>query len=392
MVGYSLVMSVVAMAVAYGISTISIDRLKTTGNILTGTKSEMALREALAVGSYLVGHGLILCKEDGWSQLKENERCLWGGDRWPNEQYTLEQLRLSRVGYSEEGEYILELNIDETRLKDARGANKIRMIFDISRWRNDADDSRGDANPVNNNIAEIMGDIEHNMADKDDYVVTIRTELDTVDSNGNDKTIKMNGLLRRPASSINISMRESAVCNSVCLPGQTENPSPQCMSDFRVPDESNVTVALEIQNPGPGPVFQADYQRFIDFNNRFTSRNSESARKDFFGSREVLMPGEKFTASDEIPCYVPQTVNRTVQNNVTQFSSSGSGTSQTSSTSVSQHQDNMANLYYDIESAGLEPARLMAEPERISSDVERDVTTVTTTVTTVTVIYVSPPH
>ena len=360
-------------------------------NLVQGTtndwKLDLLAKKASMLGSYLVSNSLLLCKEEDFS-TKQN--CIWAGD------FLTPQIPLSNFGLSKATDAVdptvLTYNfaVVEASLNEAIPIGKnVQISFDLVNWQN------------HDELKSFVGTIPEAVktVDNDAFLVLMRVRVpykgNATDQDGG--YFETFAAIKRPLAIPKLEVQVASPCASGCPSSIGENPFPECRGRQEVPDKSTSAYALTFVNTGPGPIYKASYERNISFTSFNPGQAAERTSLNLLSGKDFIMPNDRFQISDTVVCFQPKIIEieRNVSTTVANNSLAGTS-STTSSTTLNQHLQTMANVKYDLTPGTRLTSFMVMEPNKstntipaASGSVKQLVKEYTTTFTTVNYV---PTH
>lgn len=262
----------------------------------------LANQRALSLGGYFVAHNLVLCREEGWKDLSEKEKCRWGGN-FHQKKIAPEDFNILSVNNDAEGALVLTLRSSE----EGWGAYETQLRLSLVNWSQD---------PA---LRSVVGEVpvQNAYADDDRYMVMMVAATDLLLPDKRTKQVVKMGALRRPIASPNIQILmggDRGTCLFECVSGDVLAPYPDCRGPLETPkDMGHAAVNVRVTNNGPGAMYRLAYERITTYNPEvYPARPPERQLVDVMSQREVFMPGEKVDTEVERKCYAPKQVQTTV--------------------------------------------------------------------------------
>jgi len=263
----------------------------------------IALEEKISrVAGYLIASNLIVCKQGVWSTNNPAKTCAWNevnnGKLYKPEKFGLVEDSLTSKNYKK---FIIENNTMFSKeeagiLSDSEST----LLFKLKHESEISTDLGSSSIGANN--------------DSDKYFVEVVGNL-SYKENGKVKSKEFTSLYRRPIAVPDVKLVGDSACSERCIVSRSENPNPECRSEFFLDDKTPLQVNVEIHNLGPGPIYGTTFHRNVDYISGAVVKAAPSSNnKDVALSvGDYILSGETKSVSDEVTC---ATFNQTNINTV----------------------------------------------------------------------------
>jgi|GEM_PF-4723239 len=340
---------VIAATAVIGILLMALKGANISKLVLLQTKSYSTIaanQRAMALGAYLVGNNLILCKQSGWVSVNPTTKpfCIWGGEYHSPKSIEASTYEIIKTSYQD------RTLILEYKPKIAKVTTKIYFTLEDMNTSSTLKKLAGDAAK----LASISS------TDQDSFLVVMRA----VTLNMEDKEDISFGAIRRPLANPQMEIDPQAACDFSCISGITENSSPECRGPQEVPGDGKKSSPIKIRNAGPGAIYELKIKKIVSFSPKYYgNKPTEVSYIQAIGGGvidEVLMPGNRpKELGDALYCIAPVTLPPITATQTT----TGYSNSTTTSTAVNVHGETASTFGYYL--PVVEDGKSMLEPARI---------------------------
>lgn len=267
---------------------------------MSETEARYANDRAITLAGYLVSNNLVVCRDGGFAR-ESGRKCTWAGDLHKPKAISPSAFELKK-GTPDRQDLRLDLALSKDLTGNSEGGPKLKVTlsFRLVNWSTEP------------KLLDFVGRIpnENAVSDDDWFMVLAEAATEYRDAQGQMKTLKTSGGIRRPLGTPLLDLWTSPICHFSCQSSLVESPTPDCRGPQIVKrSDEGAPAELKLGNLGPGAIVDLAYHRVVLYDRLFYPSLAgvpQINRVAMLGGKEILMPGENLSHIDTFTCRTPE--------------------------------------------------------------------------------------